>query len=226
MSHSPILKILCVRHGKTNYTGIFPDLTDEGIAHIRHIANNHVAQWVDNLPSRRLNIVSSPAPRARGTAWVIAEEIGYTMPATIRDEIDAMQWKDKERCLDALKGLWGKGYIDYETEPVFADPTLFEIPGEIRARWYAFLGMYINKALASVFPEHAILVSHYEVFCNITRDLFGIVASEQTALGYGEPIELSISLTSDPILVNLSGIFRGQEVVVTFDLSSHTIYQA
>lgn len=227
MSNTPELQILCLRHGKTNYTGIFPDLTDEGVEHAHHVANTRVIQWIreNQIQLDELQIVSSPAARALGTAFIISGEIEHTLPVAIRDEIDAMIWKNGTDCLVALKGLSGKGYIDYETEPVFTDPKLFETPSEIRERWYAFLSKFIKGVVDKPIPQHAIFVSHYEVFCNIIRDLFGIIATAESALGHCEPIALSVSFTNDPTIVNLSGTFRGQTVHAIFDLSTCTIHQ-
>ena len=218
--HSPKLELLCVRHGKTNYTGIFPDLTNEGMEHARSVANTDITQWMTQhrITNEQLVIISSPAPRAHGTASIISGEIGNTTPIFIRDEIDAMMWRDKERCLSACKGFSGKGYIDYETEPVFADSELFETPDEVRARWYNFFARHINVALDAPEPRHSILVSHYEVFCNITKDMFNVIASEKTALQYVEPIALSVALTNDPRYVYIAGTFREQKSHSLFDL--------
>lgn len=216
----PKLHLLCVRHGKTNYTGVFPDLTDEGMEHVRSVANNQIPEWIKtfNVPNNRFAIISSPAPRAYGTASVIAEELGDTNPIIIRDELGPIIWKDAERCKIALKGLSGVGYIDYETEQVFANPKLFETPSEVRTRFYSFFAHYINTAFDAPQPLHGILVSHYESLCNITRDMFGIVASEMTALQHVEPIALSVSLTNNPRNVYIVGVFRDRRAHVLFDL--------
>ncbi len=175
-----------------------------------------------NINLHELEIISSPAPRAQGTAAVVAEVIGHLGPLLLLDEIASLTWRDQERALAACKGLSGKGYINYETEPIFADPTIFETPDEVRIRWYAFLAKYIRYAFLSN-QRYASLVSHYEVFCPVVLDLFGIVASEETALQYAEPILLSISGFCSNGLVLISGNFRGQEALAEFDLFDHSI---
>lgn len=225
MDNIPPLHILLIRHGKTNYTGIPPDLTDEGEIHVRSVAQSKVKEWMreHDIKLPKLNITSSPQARAHGTAMVIAQELGYKFSVTITSDLDAMRWKDKERCLLALGGHKGKGYIDYETEPIFADPTLFETPDEVRARWYDFLARYIEGTREGCRARNVIFVSHYEVFCNITRDVFGVIASKETALAYAEPIALSIVPTSDSHCTYISGKFRNETRSALFDLSSHVI---
>lgn len=225
MSHTNILRILCVRHGKTNYTGVFPDLTAEGIKHIQNTTNEFVQKWMaeHHIGRNKLGIMSSPSPRARGTAGVITSAINPLLPITNCVGIDAMKWRDHERCLAACSGFAGKGYIDYETEPVFANGELFETPTEIRTRWYTFLARYIHAAMNKELPRMVIFVSHYEVLSNITRDLFEVTPSEETALKHGETIALSVYPSSNKEYVYLSGTFRDQEVDAVFDLSTHKI---
>ena len=225
MGDTNILRILCVRHGKTNYTGVYPDLTVEGTKHIQDTTNESVQKWIaaHRIGLNKLGVMSSPAPRARGTAGVITSAINPLLPITNCIGIDAMKWRDHERCLAACRGFAGKGYINYETESVFADPELFETPAEIRARWYAFLAWYIRAAMNKELPRMVIFVSHYEVLSNITRDLFEVVPSEETALRHGETIALSVYPSSNKKHVYLSGAFRNQEADAIFDLSTHNI---
>lgn len=220
------LKLLFLRHGKTNYTGKPNDLTPEGELHARQVAADFVSSWVrrSKIAHSDLTMVSSPAPRAQYTAAVVAEVLGYKEPVVIRDELQPMIWRDPDRALVACKGLSGKGYIDYETEPVFADPMIFETPDEVRKRWYSFFSEYIQFALKTG-PGNAIFVSHYEVFCNLVRDIFGIVASEATALQYVEPIDLSVSSFVIPNRVVLSGFFRNRVAAIMFDLSDCSFHR-
>lgn len=218
--HQPsVLPILCLRHGETKYTGQPNDLTLEGESHVRHIAGSLVSSWMcaSQIAHRNLAIVSSPAPRARYTAEVVAEVLGYKGPIRIRNGLQPMIWRDPVRALAACKGLSGKGYVDYETEPVFADSTIFETPDEVKKRWYAFFSEHVRFALRFG-PKHAIFVSHYEVFCSIVRDLFGIVATEATALRYVEPIYLHVITTADVDQVVVVGGFRHRVAAVKFHL--------
>lgn len=220
MHHQPsVLQILCLRHGETKYTGQPNDLTPEGELHVRQVAGSLVSSWVrvSQIAHHDLVIMSSPAPRARYTAEVVAEVLGYKGPVRIRNGLQPMIWRDHDRALAVCKGLSGKGYIDYETEPAFADSTIFETPDEVQKRWYAFFSEYIRFALAFG-PKQVICVSHYEVFCNIVRDIFGIVATETTALQYAEPIYVYVITTADVDKVVVVGGFRHQVAAVQFHL--------
>jgi broad specificity phosphatase PhoE len=201
------------------------DLTSEGEAHIREVASDHVVKWIFkyaiDLP--QLAIISSPSPRAQYTASLVAEVLAYKASVVIHDELQPMIRRDPDRVLAAYKGLSGKGYIDYEKEPVFADPTIFETPAEVRERWYSFFGEYISSAFEGKSAQSTILVSHYELFCNVVNDIFGIAPSEGTALQHGEPISLSVYPTDHKERVNIFGLFRGKITTVNFDLSTHTI---
>lgn len=223
MKLRPFLNLLCLRHGKTTYSGVFPDLTPHGIHEVRQVAGSYVSEWIHSrsVTERSMQIFSSPAPRGHGTAAIVAEEIRYPYGVTIFPELDAMNWRHPERCKAALNGLSGKGYIDYETEPIFADPELFETPGEIECRWYKFFTWLIRSARDDDVRANIILVSHYEVLCHIVRDLFDITASEKTALQYAEPITLSIH-DSDAHSVLISGVFRGKEHLGFFDLTTRS----
>jgi broad specificity phosphatase PhoE len=221
-SQLSVVRILCLRHGKTKYTGKLNDLTPEGELHIREIAADIAVSWIakHSIDLSQLAVVSSSAPRARYTAEVVAQVLGHRAPLIICSELQPMIWRDHTRALAACNGLIGKGYINYETEPVFSDPTIFETPDEVRARWYSFLSQYITSVLEQKSARCTILVSHYELFCNVVNDLFGIAASESTALAHGEPVHLSDFPTNYKERVILLGRFRGELGMAVFDLST------
>jgi broad specificity phosphatase PhoE len=214
-----------LRHGKTNYTGVFPDLTNEGMQQVRRAAHVDVSFWMrkNRIAQNALAIGSSPSPRAHGTADVIASVVRHPRPIVIDAALDQMAWRDPVRCKEALGGLHGRGYIDYETEPIFSDSTLFETPCEMRTRHFSFFAEYIRKAILGKVPPCALLVSHYEVLCHLTRDVFGVTASLETALKHVEPIELAI-FERDGKTVNVSGQFRDIGESKVFDLDSLSFF--
>jgi phosphohistidine phosphatase SixA len=221
------LQILCLRHGKTHYTGQPRDLTPEGEAHVRQVAKDVVLPWMDThrIDARNLKIRSSSAPRAHFTAWsvsdVIQEEKRMLPTLLPQQDIGPTVQRDKVRAAQVYESLRaGQRHVSYEQEPDFQDPTIFETPREVRARWYAFLARYIMYN----FDDHAIFVSHYEVLCNLVHDLFGIVATKETELRHAEPIYLSVSeYDADSGLVMLSGKFRGQSAMAVFCLWDESI---
>lgn len=220
-----VLELLCLRHGKTNYTEVFPDLTPEGITHVRKVAKDMVTPWVQKhqINPETLKICTSSAARAYGTAGYIASMIGYEGNFIPRCEIGPMERRDPIRAALVYEALRaGKQYVSYEREQAFQDPTIFETPREVRSRWYAFLAHYAKHALHTR-PRHAILVSHYEVLSNLVLDLFGIEATQETELQHAEPIFLSVFPHDTDHRVMLSGSFRGKEAFAVFDLCDHSL---
>jgi broad specificity phosphatase PhoE len=173
---------------------------------------------------RALKIYTSPAARAYGTAGNIAEIIKHQGILVPTNEIGPMEQRDSDRATLVYEKLRaGSEYVSYEQEPAFLDSTIFEPPTEVRARWYRFLAAHLCRALHSG-PRHAILVSHYEVLSNLVRDVFGIEATQATELQHAEPIYLSVSQYDNASgLVVITGKFRDQEAVATFDLFDHSI---
>jgi hypothetical protein len=215
----PFLRLLCLRHGKTRYTGVLPDLTEEGIAAVRRAANIDVTYWMrrNKIAPSALSIVHSPAARAQGTAMIIAETIRHPHPIVKVEEIGPMVQRDPVRCEKVLNGFVGRGYIDYETEPDFADPTLFETPSEVEERRFAHLARRIEVAMKAPQPQFEVEISHYEVLCPITAKLFGVVSSAETALKYVEPIELDFfEMAKDVCYVR--GRFRDLSQAAAFSL--------
>ena len=212
--------MLCLRHGHTHYTGKFPDLTEQGLAQAVRAANVDVAYWMrsNKVAPGSLDIISSPAPRAHGTAHTVAQVARLPNPIQLEKQLDQMAWRDPVRCKEALGGFAGKGYIDYETEPVFADETMFETPSEMRVRWFTYLARHIDRAAKGKVSRFALLTSHYEVFCHIVAGLFGVTASAETALKYVEPIELAVfEMGAEKYYV--AGIFRDMSRAAVFDLA-------
>lgn len=218
MITKPILCFIGARHGETRYTGTFPDLTEEGVKQSQDAARA-ISRWIQayGISPAGISIVSSPAPRARGTAEVIKEMLTLTGDVVIDPALSPMAWRDPERCRVALGGFSGRGYIDYETEPVFADPTLFETPSEMRTRSFARLADRIRVAMRGEGASYEIAVSHYEVWCHLMAELFGIVASESEAYRLGETMELAVFPATDDRVMIL-GVCRGEQHSMLFDL--------
>ena len=218
-AQKPVLRLLCLRHGQTRYTGVLPDLTEEGQAKVKRAALVDVSYWIrrNKIASAALRIVHSPAARAEGTASIIAEAIRHPHPIVVNEEIGPMAWRDPIRCKEALGGLFGRGYIDYETEPTFGDSSLFETQSEMRERRFAHLARRIDAAARGTEPQCEIEISHYEFLCPLTAELFGVVASESTALQYVEPIELAFYEMGNDVYY-VSGRFRNLDRSAAFSL--------
>ena len=227
-----LLRILLFRHGRTKYlgNGSFPDLTPEGIAQADEMTQTRIIPWLSKHEVRLENLLflTSPAPRAHGTAWMVAREIGYLHPHRLQfpDGLAPMFWRDPVKAQEMLLPFRGRSYVDYETELAFQDADVFETPGEVRARWYAFFADLIRQRIRSPNSrfQNVFISSHYEVLCNVTHDLFGIVASAHTALQHTEPIMLTISEGSYRDEVYITGEFRGRHTdVAIFNLRTEKL---
>ena len=78
MKSQLIVDIMALRHGRTDYTEKGLDLTEEGEAHSRQVAEKSVLPWLDTVNVRKedLSIITSPAARAKGTGTVISQVVG------------------------------------------------------------------------------------------------------------------------------------------------------
>lgn len=214
---------MVLRHGRTDYTEKGLDLTVEGEAHSRQVAEKSVLPWLNSLQVRRenLSIITSPAARAKGTGTVISQVVGNDRGIVVCDILKPMAWRDSVRALAILGDMKKRGgYIDYETEKCFADASIFETHSEVKERWYKFFAEYIISV-----PHHSemrratVLVAHYELLCNVVHDLFGVVSSEATALQHTEPISLSLYRTDDANLTLVEGKFRDMASFRMFDMT-------
>ncbi len=217
----PSLNVLLLRHGKTAYTDIFPDLTQEGIDHVRRVANTEIRPWVETQEhlGYRIHLMTSPAPRAHGTAHVVAKEVGLPDPF-FDPALRPMDQRDVVGCRTALGTLSGRGYINYETEPVFRDASLFEQPQEIRRRFYDSIIQWTHRFGRNQERSALIIVSHYETLCALTEELFFVTATETTALRHAETISLSIHTSDRDGLYVVCGEFRGIRSTGTLQVSN------
>ncbi len=215
---------MALRHGRTDYTELGLDLTVEGEAHSRQVAEKSVLPWLYSLQVQRedLSIITSPAARAKGTGTVISQVVGNHRGIVVYDILKPMAWRNSIRALAILGEMKKRGgYIDYETEKCFADASIFETHGEVKERWYKFFARYIISVThRTEMPRATVLVAHYELLCNVAHDLFGVVSSEATALQHTEPISLSLHRTDDANLILVEGKFRDMADFRLFDMTA------
>lgn len=183
--------MLCMRHSKTKYTQVFPDLTEEGADLVRTFGTPKVREWMDRhgIDPDAVSIVSSPAPRAHGTADLIREGIGHRGEIELSERIEPLRWKDPARCASIIKEM--VGYINLETEPRFADHTLFEPLSEVHGRWASFLlDALERRASTGEMGHNMVVIAHYETFCGLISEMFQYPPEQKTELKHIEPISL------------------------------------
>ncbi len=188
--------IFFLRHGQTYYTDKFPDLTNKGMETISKSAN--LIQTLLNGNSNVV-IITSPAPRARGSAALIAKTIGYH--GTIKKEyaIQGTIFKDKKKGRALLDEYMAKGGIRaldmaYKTDPRYEEmPNIIEPRSKIRKRFFKYFAKIIEGLIARQRrPLNLICVSHYEILYHFVEHFFELDYTKDEPLGHGEIIAVSI----------------------------------
>jgi len=179
--------LLFLRHGKTNYTEQFPDLTEDGKREIAEAAD-HIASIVGERTD--VKIISSPLPRALGTADIIAKRLRQAQD--IEQEL-AIRCMDKYN-EDGANALWRSfpSTSDmnraYEEDPRFDLGEVLERRSSIQNRFFSYLGLLLELFASGKLSDVTIHTSHYEVLWKLAGT-FGF----EESLGHGEVIRLELS---------------------------------
>lgn len=195
--------LIFLRHGKTSYTGQFPDLTEDGVNQISRAADE-IRDIVGK--GRKVRIVSSPLPRALGTADIIAKKLG--LPFSVIEQEVAIRCMDFHDA-DAANAIWASFASAREvdkafwTDPRFEDGVVIEKRSDIQRRFYTYLGSLFEQFVADKLPDVLIHTSHFEV-------LSGLAATFkfEEALIHGEVIKLELTRPIDPVYVHVRATFR------------------
>lgn len=192
-----------LRHGKTTYSGQFPDLTDEGKNEIAE-----AAQYIQEVIGSKTNIkiVSSPLPRALGTADIIAKKLGYPFEDIEQElAIRCMDFYDA----DAANLIWtsypSPRHIDclYADDPQFELGTVIEKRSAIQHRFYNYLGSLFEQFVVGDLPDAIIHTSHYEVLWTLAST-FGF----EEPLIHGEVIKMELTASTQENHVHVRATFR------------------
>lgn len=196
--------LLFLRHGKTSYTGRFPDLTDEGKREIG-LAAEHIAEIVRQTEAFDVQIVSSPLPRALGTADIIAKRLAYLHEVEQELAIRCMDFHDNEKANEIWKTFSSARQVDcaYADDPRFEEGTALEKRSAIQHRFDRYLGTLFEKYLADELADVTVCVTHYEVLWRLAAT-FGYIEP----LIHGELIRLDLSRTSDGNSIHVCARFR------------------
>lgn len=198
--------VLFLRHGKTRYTGQFPDLTPEGEKEIQ-LAADEIVKIVGGCTGIRM--VSSTAPRALGSASIIAHAIGYPM-ANIKHEeaIRCMDFYDAEGA-QKLWSMFGTARnVDraYEEDARFEDGLVVEKRSAIQRRFMGYLGKLTEEFRNGELPEITINTCHYEVLWRLA-----MLIDPGEPLIHGEIIRVDMSLSGPAGNVVLDCSFRDKQ---------------
>ncbi len=201
-----------LRHGESDYTDIFPDLTKAGKRTILNSAYG-IKAIVNHRPCR-VEITSSPAIRALGSADIIsnvlrfAKEVRQTSllaPARIKDAARGKALFDEHVSNGGIRRLC----IAYGTDPRYEDGEVIEPRSQVQKRFYKYLGMLARNMLASDSKNHFVVhVSHYEVLYNLVETVFWLNYEDDSPLWYGEVILISFYDTGHDEVVEMDVVFR------------------
>lgn len=218
--------LIFVRHGATQYTGTYPDLTEKGEKDA-HSAARHIESALLEYQNCQLILHSSPQARALGTADILKNDLKekFSVPfhVSVLSELDAVQIRDPERAQAVYTTLGSGGYIDYEGADQFEDPTMFEPRSEVRARFFRFLIGRIRQISRENTIE--VFVGHYELFCNLVAEICHIEATESTSLQHCEPIFVLVKCTDAPTAYSIECHFRGKIYVRTLAVTEVAKFQ-
>lgn len=217
MKRKPIGRAAFLRHGETDYTNVFPDLTDAGKRTILK-SGRELKAIRDGLPGEiTVAVASSPAVRAMGSAFGISNVFGFAGkiveiipllgPVELRDEIKAKALFFEFAANGGMKGLC----VSYGTDPRCEDGLFIEPRSEVQKRLYKYLGMLVQDML--VFGQEnrfVIHVSHYEVLYHLVENVFWLDYEYDLPLGYGEVILVHFYDAGYPDAVEMDIEFRGK----------------
>jgi len=205
--------VIFLRHGQTDYTDVFPDLTEEGIKTIEASAEL-IRPFVEN--HQNVMIIASPMARAQGSAAVIAKVLGHKEKTRIEPNIQAAMVKDRMRAKAIFYEHVNNGgmralSVAYGTDPRYEDGEVIEPRSEVRKRFLGYFSKLVRRLFISPnLPLCLIHVSHYETIYHVVESLFKLNYQRDEPLGHGEIIVVSIYDIGIECVVELEVTFRGK----------------
>ena len=211
--------VIFLRHGQTNYTDVFPDLTDEGVKTIARSAEL-LRPFLDYY--QNVIIIASPMARAHGSAAVIAKVLGYKDKIRLEPNIQGAVVKDRQEAKALFYEHVSNGGIRalsvaYGTDPRYEDGKVIEPRSEVRKRFLGYLSRLARRMfIAPSLPLCLIHVSHYETIYHIVESLFSLDYEKDEPLGHGEIIVILIYDIGISNVVELEVTFREKTIKKKF----------
>lgn len=209
---NPLFSGVFLRHGQTEYTEIFPDLTEHGKRTIeksaRQIANLGITE--------KVHIFSSDRARTRGTAEIIRDILQLPEAVQIEPSLTAMQIIEPEKAQTLIQIMAennGTKNIDklYILSDMFEDGICFESRTAIKQRFLLYLQDFCTKmAVGKAEKAYYIFVSHYELLIHLFQALYPEIFYEAATLRNGELFHISVFTTKDSGIFRIESRFRGR----------------
>ncbi len=228
--HEPkfIGRITLLRHGQTEYTDVYPDLTEEGQETVRRSAE----QIAKNLrEEEEVLLMSSDKARAQGTAGIVKDVLGYKGNIRTVKGITGLEMRNREKGMEIINEMLADGGVPsvdyaYTHDPRFDDAEIFEPRDEIQKRFMTNIE-YAIRAFKTVakheeLPKpHLIAVTHFEVLSPFLHQIFDIKHPEDPTFKNAETVEISVidpsaeNENSDLVFLEVS--FRDHIKTIGFD---------
>lgn len=216
----PLGRLIYLRHGQTAYTEIPPDLTGDGIVTIREAAKLIRPRINGFLPT----IVSSPKPRAIGTATVIKATLNHRGEIVIDDRIREAVVYDRE----AGKAIYDEHIVHgsdhlsimYSQDPRYDDPRILEPRWSVKNRFYGYLEFALKIHLKNRIigmGRCLIHATHYEFLYHFVETVFQLDYNKDRPLLHGELVTLDIYATNEENIFAIQVEFRGIVKLIFFD---------
>ena len=226
-------KVTFMRHGDTEYTEQYPDLTELGIQQVTAGAKD-LNTKIDR-EKEDVFIASSPKVRAQGTADIVKREleIGDVRIVKAMRSVEARNWEEALKMVNEIIGPEKdvkKMDRAYAHDAAFEERVdVWEPRSDVEKRFFRgfahltrIFERYERENLGKI--PHFIGVSHFETLNHLAGTIFNIRGPEADTLNFAEKIEITVLKREEgsrylPLLVT----YRGETKEVVLDRDTRTL---
>ncbi|MDB5188633.1 MAG: hypothetical protein JWM92_231 [Candidatus Nomurabacteria bacterium] len=228
-----LFKAILMRHEKTEYTELGPDLTEEGV---RGAIETGQKMKEDGFLSNKENVLSfySPAARTKGTSDLVLTEADISTensrsvdmlgPTKVIDakefERHAVEDLDDDPARIAEDFYTGDFHKNH---PEIIEPHLKKKERLYRAMEYLIRSIIKNNKEHEPSVTQVFAVSHFEIITHLVDDVFGIENTGYRSPSFGEQVKISAFQTEDSEKILLKVSFRDMEKEVIFNRETRSI---
>ncbi len=229
-------KITLIRHGHTEYTGTYPDLTELGKEQAAQ-SSTKLKKGID-LEKEDLFLFSSPAVRTKGTADIIKTILGYTKEVRVSKGLKGALKGSTEDAIKLMEELIGQNFSEtdikqwdraYARDDAFEERVDIWIPrSQMEKRFFRGLE-YVIRAFEKYEKEkrkipHFVGVSHFEFLNGVVQKVFQGGEEEMDTFNLAEAVEIVLlEKSGDRRFVPLLITFRNETKEVVFDRETRTL---
>lgn len=203
--------VFFLRHGQTDYTNVFPDITAAG----KKLLKTRAEEMKGIIDDRYAAVIASPTVRTIGSASVVAPILGYRGKVKVEPDITAAGVRNKVRGMEIFTEHVKRGdhhglAIAYSTDPRYEDPNIFEPRSEVIARFYRYLARVVRRLLFCRAGFCLVHVSHYETLYHFVEKVFELDYRKDRPFSFAEMFHMVFRETEYDNVVEITATFRGQ----------------